>query len=156
MLLLHTLAAQDGFSLAKLQAEQGTLATLHQELAGVDQRLGSPARLQAAASQLGMVPATDPAFVRLRDGRVIGHPAPPPPVQPAAPVAHAHGSASQHATGHSAGAAGKQPAAHHATAGHHSATPATPTGHHRSRSRPKSGHGAPARPKAGRHTSHHA
>jgi len=89
LLLLHTWAAQDGFRLARLQQQQGRLATQLQTLQGADQQLAAPRHLQAAASQLGMRPAADPTIVRLHDGRLAAREVAvplPPPVIPAKPA----------------------------------------------------------------------
>jgi hypothetical protein len=49
----------------------------------------NPARLAAAAHRLGLVPALDPGFLRLSDGRVLGAPhaaTAPPKKKPATPT----------------------------------------------------------------------
>jgi len=82
LLLLHTWAAQDGFQVAKLQAQQAGLASRVQALEETDQSYSAPNHLQAAAAKLGMRPAATPHVVRLHDGRLaareVATPLPPP------------------------------------------------------------------------------
>jgi len=71
LLLLHTWAAQDGFTVAKLQHSQARLQATEASLQGVEQRLESPAHLANAARALGMQPIANPRFVTLHSGRVV-------------------------------------------------------------------------------------
>lgn len=82
LLLLHTWAAQDGFTVAKLQHRHAQLQATAASLQSVEQRLESPAHLAAAARSLGMRPIADPRFVTLHSGRVVvrGTAVPVPPV----------------------------------------------------------------------------
>jgi hypothetical protein len=89
LLLLNTALAEGSFVVQELQQRASELAddeaTLAQEVAVAE----SPAELAARAADLGMVPMTGPAFLRLSDGAVLGTPhageVPAPPEQPAAP-----------------------------------------------------------------------
>ena len=71
LLMLHTLAAQDGFTLHKLQRQSAGLADLEQQLTVANQQAQAPSSLAARARGLGMVPTGDLRIVRRRDGRVV-------------------------------------------------------------------------------------
>jgi hypothetical protein len=101
LLMLHTLAAQDAFRVHDLQRRAAALADTEQQLAVAVEQAQAPADLAARARRLGMVPAGAVAFIRLRDGRMVGvaHAAlpPPPPASPStspSPSASASASAS--------------------------------------------------------------
>ncbi len=91
LLLLNTALAEGSFAEQELQQRVADLAddegTLAQEVAIAE----SPARLAERAQALGMVPTTNPAFLRLSDGAVLGTPevgeAPAPPEPAADPAA---------------------------------------------------------------------
>lgn len=72
LLLLNMNLAEGSFRAHELQRTAGDLAeaeaTLEQEIT----TLSSPAALASAASGLGMVPASSPAFLSLDDGSVLG------------------------------------------------------------------------------------
>jgi len=71
LLMLHTLAAQDGFTLHKLQRQSAGLADLEQQLTVANQQAQAPSSLAARARAIGMVPTGDLRIVRRRDGRVV-------------------------------------------------------------------------------------
>jgi len=71
LLMLHTLAAQDGFTLHKLQRQSAGLADLEQQLTVANQQAQAPSALAARARALGMVSTGDLRVVRRRDGRVV-------------------------------------------------------------------------------------
>jgi hypothetical protein len=71
LLMLHTLAAQDGFKVNTLQTKLNALTDTEQGLAQQVQADSSPAKLRKAAAALGMVPSTIPAYKRVH-GRVVG------------------------------------------------------------------------------------
>jgi len=71
LLMLHTFAAQDGFTLHKLQKQSAGLADLEQQLTVANQQAQAPSSLAARARALGMVPTGDLRIVRKRDGRVV-------------------------------------------------------------------------------------
>jgi hypothetical protein len=85
LLLLNTLVAQDSFRVRQLERETTALREQEQQLRGEVAHLDAPGVLAAEAARLGMVPAGPPAFLRLSDGRVFGHPSPAParPQRPA-------------------------------------------------------------------------
>jgi hypothetical protein len=72
VLLLNMAMAEGSFDVHELQRSAGELAeaeaALEQEITAVS----SPAALAEAASRMGMVPASSPAFLRLEDGAVLG------------------------------------------------------------------------------------
>lgn len=72
LLMLHTLAAQDAFRLHAMQWRAAALSEEQQQLAVAVQREQDPTALAARARRLGMVPAGTLAFIRLRDGRILG------------------------------------------------------------------------------------
>lgn len=76
LLMLNTALAQGSFRLHDLQAQTGRLADTEASLTQAIDRQRAPGALAARASALGMVPATSMAFIRLRDGAIIGVAAP--------------------------------------------------------------------------------
>ncbi len=109
LLMLHTLAAQDGFTINKLQQRLTTLTDTEQGLEQQVQADSGPAALRARASALGMLPSTVAAYHKLHGGRAIGIQQPvysPPPVT--APVSTTTTtSTSAHAASTSTKSAGK-------------------------------------------------
>lgn len=83
LLMLHTLAAQDGFQVTALQKR---LASENDTLQGLERKVqadSSPSALATRARALGMVGSTIPSYRRLPDGRAVGVEEPayvPPPV----------------------------------------------------------------------------
>ena len=71
LLMLHTLAAQDGFTLHKLQKQSAGLADLEQQLTVANQQAQAPSSLAARARAIGMVPTGDLRIIRRHDGRVV-------------------------------------------------------------------------------------
>jgi hypothetical protein len=89
LLLLNTTLAQGSFQVYDLQRRTAALEEREQKLQIAVDDAGTPNNLVKAARQLGLVPAKDPGFLRLRDGRVLGNPRPatsPLPVVAAGPV----------------------------------------------------------------------
>ncbi|MDQ6650445.1 MAG: cell division protein FtsL [Actinomycetota bacterium] len=90
LLVLNTLLAQDAFRLHDLQRRGVALSEREQLLNRSVNDLQAPAALAARARALGMGPATDPLFLRLSDGAVLGGsggpPKPKPTPKPAAPA----------------------------------------------------------------------
>jgi outer membrane biosynthesis protein TonB len=85
LLLLHTLAAQDAFTVHKLQHRTAALADQVQALTIENEQAQAPSSLAARAAGLGMVPATSLTITQLH-----GRPAAmlsAPPLPPPAPVA---------------------------------------------------------------------
>src|SRR4051794_26487620 len=85
LLLLNTALAQGSFRMHDLQRQTAALQDREEQLQIAIDAANDPARLAAAAHHLGLVPAEDPGFIRLSDGRLLGAPhAPPAPPKKAA------------------------------------------------------------------------
>lgn len=71
-----TILQSQSFEQAELDREVATLQTQQQSLAREVDRLHSPGSVADRAANLGMVRNTNPAFLRLSDGKVLGKPKP--------------------------------------------------------------------------------
>jgi len=95
LLLLHTLAAQDAFTLHRLQHQAATLNDAEQELTVANQQAAAPSALARRARALGMVPTGPMTIEHRRNGRLVGVataayvPAPPAPAVTPTPSAAA-------------------------------------------------------------------
>lgn len=89
LLLLHTLAAQDAFTVHKLTRQSAALADQVQALTIANEQAQAPSDLALRASGLGMVPATSLTLTRLhgRPAALLSAPKPPPPAPAATPSA---------------------------------------------------------------------
>ncbi|MEP6525991.1 MAG: hypothetical protein ABJA86_02415 [Nocardioidaceae bacterium] len=76
LLVLNTSLQQGAFYEASLQGQQNGLATKQEDLRLKVAALRDPQRLAREAQSLGMVPNTNPAFIDLGDGSVLGDPRP--------------------------------------------------------------------------------
>lgn len=76
LIVASTLLQAQSFEQARLDREVATLHTQQQALAREVDRLHSPATVADRAGRLGMVRNTNPAFLRLSDGTVLGKPKP--------------------------------------------------------------------------------
>lgn len=79
LILLSTVLQAQSFELARLSSQAGALEVQEQDLRRQVDRLQAPAALAERALLLGMVPNTNPAFLRPSDGQVIGDPVPAEP-----------------------------------------------------------------------------
>ena len=87
LLMLNTALAQDAFELHTLKQESRALEDREEVLRREVEALQAPSELAARATELGMVPAGPPAFLRLSDGAVLGSTTPAEaPVDPEALV----------------------------------------------------------------------
>jgi Na+-transporting NADH:ubiquinone oxidoreductase subunit NqrC len=77
-LLLTILTSQSVYELADLKREKRELDTTSQILSEEVSSLASNQNLLNSASRLGMVPNTNPVFLRLTDQAVLGEPLPAP------------------------------------------------------------------------------
>jgi hypothetical protein len=77
-LLLTILTSQSVYELADLKREKLELDTTSQILSEEVSSLASNQNLLNTASRLGMVPNTNPVFLRLTDQAVLGQPLPAP------------------------------------------------------------------------------
>ena len=95
LLMFNTHMQQASFKATALQQQVSALTAEEQSLNMELDALRDPQRLAVSAKELGMVPPSQPAFVRLSDGRVLGNPTaataadavrvnPLPPMKPAA------------------------------------------------------------------------
>ena len=76
VLLLNTVMAKGSFELDHLQARVSALADTQESLAHDVDAQSAPAELARRALALGMVPSASAAFLRLSDGRILGHATP--------------------------------------------------------------------------------
>jgi len=102
LLVLNTVIAQNSFRARDLQVSGAALDLTQQRL---QREIDA---VEARARALGMVPAGTPAFIRLRDGKVLGVPTPatvPTPVRFASPGASTRPATPKAPPGAAAGAA---------------------------------------------------
>ena len=94
LLLFNTSMQQASFAATSLEEQARTLSAREQTLQMELDVLRNPQHVAEQAHRMGMVPAANPAFLRLSDGKVLGVPAaatgeqglriqPRPPVKPA-------------------------------------------------------------------------
>jgi len=76
LLMFNTSMQQTSFKATALQDRVNVLTAKEQSLALELDALRDPQQLAVAAKDLGMVAPSQPAFVRLADGRVLGNPTP--------------------------------------------------------------------------------
>ena len=79
LIIMSTILQAQSFTSAELNQEADALETQQQSLAREVDRLQSPANVARRAIAVGMVPNTNPAFLRLSDGKVLGKPEPAEP-----------------------------------------------------------------------------
>jgi len=72
LLMFNTSMQQASFRATALEAEAARLHAEEQSLRMELDRLRDPQRVAARATDLGMVPMVNPAFLRLSDGKVLG------------------------------------------------------------------------------------
>lgn len=88
LLVLNTVIAENSFRMHELRKSTAALSLQEQQLQREIDDLEAPGALAIRARRLGMVPAGNPAFIRLSDGSVLGVPTPatapprPAPVRP--------------------------------------------------------------------------
>jgi hypothetical protein len=113
VLLVQMSLERGAYALQREQSQARVLGEQRQALQEQIQQLKAPQNLARKAAGYGMVPAPNPAFLRARDGKVLGVPAPgvaapSPTVKKAAPAAAPTGKATATAPGKAGGkAAGK-------------------------------------------------
>jgi hypothetical protein len=87
LLLINTRLQAGAVELSRLDRDNQILRERAQSLSQSVEVASAPHRLASRAQDLGMVPNSRPAFLRLSDGAVLGDPekaeAPPPPPAPA-------------------------------------------------------------------------
>jgi hypothetical protein len=72
LIIMSTILQAQSFEAARLDREAAQLTTQQQSLGRDVARMQSPANVAARAVQLGMVPNSNPAFLRLSDDKVLG------------------------------------------------------------------------------------
>lgn len=75
LLMFNTTMQQNSFRATALELKADDLASQQQTLELELEKLRDPQRVAERAQAMGMVPATNPAFLRLSDGKVLGTPA---------------------------------------------------------------------------------
>ena len=86
MLLINTTLAQGAFTLSELRAAQTELSRTEATLIESVAALAAPTVLEEKARNLGMVPSSNPAFIKIPSGKVLGKPKPAPGVRVATPA----------------------------------------------------------------------
>lgn len=76
LIIMSTVLQAQSFEAAKLDREAAALEIQQQSLTREVETLLSPASVAQRALVFGMVPNTNPAFLRLSDGKVLGKPEP--------------------------------------------------------------------------------
>jgi hypothetical protein len=79
LLLFNTNLQQASFVASSMEQQAAVLAGKEESLRMQLHRLRDPQHVAVQARRLGMVPARNPAFIRLSDGKVLGRPAPAEP-----------------------------------------------------------------------------
>ncbi|GGF37990.1 hypothetical protein GCM10011519_09420 [Marmoricola endophyticus] len=74
LLLFNTWMQQSAFTATRLQDRADDLENRQQSLSMALEKKNDPQELAVRARGLGLVPAVNPAFVRLGDGKVLGEP----------------------------------------------------------------------------------
>lgn len=74
LLLFNTELQQGSFTATALEQRAAVLAGKEESLQMQLDRLRDPQHIAARAKKLGMVPAGNPAFLRVTDGKVLGRP----------------------------------------------------------------------------------
>lgn len=74
LLMVNTQMQQNSFTVTALQTQASALAAKQQSLTLSVQQLRSPGHVALAARKLGMVAPTNPAFLDLRTGKILGIP----------------------------------------------------------------------------------
>ena len=74
LIVMSTVLQAQSFEAASLNRQSAALGIEQQALTREVERLQSPANVARRALVFGMVPNTNPAFLRLSDGKVLGKP----------------------------------------------------------------------------------
>lgn len=76
ILVINTTLAQGAFTVSELQERQAELAQQEQALSEAVAAAAAPRALEQQARAMGMVPTSNPVFVEVPSGRVLGKPKP--------------------------------------------------------------------------------
>lgn len=76
VLYLNIQMSDTSYEITRLQAQSQRLTEEKQALAETNEQLGTPQELERRASELGMVPVTETAYIDLASGTVMGETSP--------------------------------------------------------------------------------
>lgn len=76
LLYMNIQMSDTSYEITRLQSQSQRLSDEKQALTETDERLGTPQELERQAREIGMVPVTDPAYIDLDTGKVIGETSP--------------------------------------------------------------------------------
>ncbi|WP_193104237.1 hypothetical protein [Brachybacterium sp. FME24] len=76
LLFLNIQMSDTSYEITRLQNQSQRLSEEKQALVETNERLGTPQELERQAREIGMVPVTDPAYIDLDTGEVIGETSP--------------------------------------------------------------------------------
>ena len=76
LLYLNIQMSDTSYEITRLEAQSQRLTEESQALAETDERLGTPQELSRQAREIGMVPVSDPAYIDLDTGEIIGETSP--------------------------------------------------------------------------------
>lgn len=76
LLTLNIQMSDASYQITRLQSQSQRLQEEGQALAETHERLGTPQELERQAREIGMVPVSDPAYIDLDTGEILGETAP--------------------------------------------------------------------------------
>ncbi len=76
LLFLNIQMSDASYEITRLQGQSQRLQEEAQALSETDERLGTPQELERQAREIGMVPVSDPAYIDLDTGEIIGETSP--------------------------------------------------------------------------------
>ena len=76
LLFLNIQMSDASYEINRLQIQSQRLSEESQALAQTDERLGTPQELERQAREIGMVPVSDPAYIDLDTGEILGQTSP--------------------------------------------------------------------------------
>lgn len=76
LLYLNIQMSDASYEITRLQGQSQRLTEEKQSLAETNERLGTPQELERQAREIGMVPVSDPAYIDLDTGEIIGETSP--------------------------------------------------------------------------------
>ena len=76
LLYLNIQMSDASYEITRLQGQSQRLTEERQALAETNERLGPPQELERQAREIGMVPVSDPAYIDLDTGEIIGETSP--------------------------------------------------------------------------------
>ena len=76
LLFLNIQMSDASYEITRLQGQSQRLTEEHQGLTETNERLGTPQELERQAREIGMVPVSDPAYIDLDTGEIIGETSP--------------------------------------------------------------------------------